>query len=147
MADWWEEARVLKSWWLEAWPKVLEAVTRESWEEARFFFPSSPDSGGGSGGGAGGAVAQVVQAVETLVQNTGRNCVMLLGWRWRSNIGPAPALVNPWLAPGLPLRALAAVAVTSCSAGVLGAVGAVVQTVMHVLTDGVMQEATFQSYR
>ena len=38
-------------------------------------------------------------------------------------------------------------AVTWRSAGVLGAVGAVVQTVMHVLTDGVMQEATFQSYR
>ena len=68
--DWWEEARVLKSWWEEAWPKVLEAFTRESWQEARFFFPSSPDTGGG---GAGGAVEQVVQAVETLVQNTGGN--------------------------------------------------------------------------
>ena len=66
---------------------------------------------------------------------------MLLGWR--SNIGPGLSLAGPWP----PLWAPGGLAVTWCSAGVLGAVGAVVQTVMHVLTDGVMQEATFQSYR
>ena len=54
---------------------------------------------------------------------------------------------RPWSIPPLWTLAAVALAVTWCSAGVLGAVGAVVQTVMHVLTDGVMQEATFQSYR